>query len=118
MTKELLNQFEDFELFAENVEKAVEGARIKTEYPVDLHLYRCDGQYDIFNVPASINDYNEIFQDAKAHLIATEMIWMHLGWQGETFIDFYENTPAEAVYCRVTVWLNYVDGRILTRVEC
>jgi hypothetical protein len=112
MTKELLNQFEDFELFAENVEKAVEAARIKTEYPVDLRLYMGDGQYDIFNAPASINDYNEIFQDAKKHLTETN------GWQDETFIDFYENTPAEAVYCGVTVWLNYVDGRVLTRVEC
>ena len=47
MTKELLNQFEDFKLFAENIEKAV-----------------------------------------------------------------------EAAYCNVTVWLNYVDGRVLTSVEC
>jgi hypothetical protein len=112
MTKELLNQFEDLELFAENVEKAAEAARIRTEYPVDLRLYMGNGQYGIFNVPASINDYNEIFQDAKKRLIATN------GWQDETFIDFYENIPAEAVYCRVTVWLNYVDGRVMTRVEC
>lgn len=112
MTKELLNQFEDLELFAENVEKAVEAARIKTEYPVDLRLYMGDGQYDIFNVPSTIADYNEIFQVANARLIVTNV------WQDETFIDFYENTPAEAVYCGVTVWLNYVDGRMLTRVEC
>lgn len=112
MTKDLLSQFEDLKLFAENVEKAVEAARIKTEYPVDLRLYMGDGQYDIFNVPASINDYNEIFQDAKARLIETE------GWWDETFIDFYENTPEEAAYCGVTVWLNYVNGRVLTRVEC
>lgn len=112
MTKELLNQFEDLELFAENVEKAAEAARIRTEYPIDLRLYMGDAQYDIFNVPASINDYNEIFQDAKARLIVTNE------WQDETFIDFYENTPAEAVYCGVTVWLNNVDGRVLTRVEC
>lgn len=112
MTKELLNQFEDLELFAENVEKAVEAARIKTEYPVDLRLYMGDGQYDIFNVPSTIADYNDIFQVAKARLIVTNV------WQDETFIDFYENTPAEAVYCGVTVWLNYVDGRVLTRVEC
>lgn len=71
-----------------------------------------NGQYDIFNVPSTIVDYNEIFQDAKARLIVTN------GWQDETFIDFYENTPAESVYCRVTVWLNYVDGRVLTRMEC
>lgn len=112
MTKELLNQFEDLELFTENVEKAAEAARTRTEYPVDLRLYVGDGQYDIFNVPASINDYNEIFQDAKKRLIEAN------GWRDETFIDFYENTPAEAVYCGVTVWLNYVDGRVLTRVEC
>lgn len=111
MTKELLNQFEDLELFAENVEKAVEAARIKTEYPVDLRLYMGNGQYDFFNVPASIIDYTEIFQVAKARLIVTN------GWQDETFIEFYENTPAEAAYCGVTVWLNYVDGRVLTRVE-
>ena len=112
MTKEMLNQFEDLELFAENVEKAAEAARIRTEYPVDLRLYMGNGQYDIFNVPSTIVDYNEIFQDAKKRLIETN------GWQDETFIDFYENTPAEAVYCGVTVWLNYVDGRMLTRVEC
>ena len=112
MTKDLLNQFEDLELFAENVEKAAEAARIRTEYPVDLHLYMGNGQYDIFNVPSTIVDYNEIFQEAKKRLIETK------GWQDETFIDFYENTPAEAVYCGVTVWLNYVDGRVLTRVEC
>jgi hypothetical protein len=114
MTKDLLNQFEDFELFAENVEKAVEAARIKTEYPVDLRLYMGDGQYDIFNAPASINDYNEIFQDAKKRLIETNE------WQDETFIDFYENIPSANAsnYCFVTVWLNYVDGRVLTRVEC
>lgn len=111
MTKEMLNQFEDLELFAENVEKAAEAARIRTEYPVDLRLYMGNGQYDIFNVPSTIVDYNEIFQDAKKRLIETN------GWQDETFIDFYENTPAEAVYCGVTVWLNYVDGRVLTRVE-
>lgn len=112
MTKELLNQFEDFEMFAENVEKAVEAARNRTEHPVDLRLYMGNGQYDIFNVPSTIVDYNEIFQVAKARLIVTN------GWQDETFIDFYENIPAGAVYCRVTVWLNYVDGRVLTRVEC
>lgn len=112
MTKELLNQFEDLELFAENIEKAVEAARIKTEYPVDLRLYMGNGQYDIFNVPAFINDYYDIFYETKKRLIETK------GWQDETFIDFYENTPAEAVYCGVTVWLNYVDGRVLTRVEC
>ena len=112
MTKELLDQFEEIELFAENVEKAVEVARFKTEYPVDLLLYMGNGQYDIFNVPASIIDYNEIFQDAKKRLIETN------GWQDETFIDFFENTPAEAAYCNVTVWLNYVDGRVLSRVEC
>lgn len=112
MTKELLNQFEDLELFAENVEKAAEAARIRTEYPIDLRLYMGNGQYDIFNVPSTIADYNEIFQVAKARLIVTNE------WQDEIFIDFYENTPAEAVYCRVTVWLNYVDGRVLTRVEC
>ena len=112
MTKDLLNQFEDLELFAENVEKAAEAARIRTEYPVDLRLYMGNGQYDIFNVPSTIVDYNEIFQEAKKRLIETK------GWQDETFIDFYENTPAEAVYCGVTVWLNYVDGRVLTRVEC
>lgn len=43
MTKDLLNQFEDLELFAENVEKAAEAARIRTEYPVDLRLYMGNG---------------------------------------------------------------------------
>jgi hypothetical protein len=114
MTKELLNQFEDLELFAENIEKAAEAARIRTEYTVDLRLYMGNGQYDIFNVPASINDYNEIFQDAKKRLIETNE------WQDETFIDFYENIPSANAsnYCGVTVWFNYVDGRVLTRVEC
>lgn len=112
MRKDLLNQFEDLELFAENVEKAVETARIRTEYPVDLRLYMGNGQYDIFNVPSTIVDYNEIFQVAKTRFIVTNE------WQDETFIDFYENTPAEAAYCGVTVWLNYVDGRVLTSVEC
>lgn len=114
MTKELLNQFEDLELFAENVEKAVEAARIRTEYPVDLRLYMGNGQYDIFNVPAFINDYYDIFYEAKKRLIETN------GWQDETFIDFYENISSANAsnYCGVTVWLNYVDGRVLTRVEC
>ena len=112
MTKYLLNQFEEVELFAENVEQAVEAARIKTDYPVDLRLYVGDGQYDIYNTPSSIMDYVEILQDAKKRLVEMDE------WKDETFIDFYENTPAEAVFCGVTIWLNHVDGRVLTRVEC
>ena len=111
MTKELLNQFEDLELFTENVENALERARQKTEYPLDLRLYVGNGQHDIFCTFGCVADYLEMFEDAKKRLIETN------GWQDETFIDIYENTPAEAVYCGVTIWLNYVDGRVLTRVE-
>ena len=111
MTKELLNQFEDLELFTENVEYALERARQKTKYPLDLRLYVGNGQYDIFCSFGCVADYLEMFEDARKRLIETNV------WQHETFIDIYENTPAEAVYCDVTIWLNYVDGRVLTRVE-
>lgn len=111
MRKELLNQFEDLELFAENLDKAVTIAIRNTDYPIDLRLYVGDGQYDIFEALGSVEDYLEIFKDAEKRLIETK------GWQHETFIDIYENTPAEAAFCGVTIWLNYVDGRVLTRVE-
>ena len=112
MTKELLNQFEDLELFTENVENALERARQKTEYPLDLRLYVGNGQHDIYTLFSNIDDFFEIFIDAKKRLEQTN------GWQDETFIDIYENTPAEAAFCGVTIWLNYVDGRLLTMVEC
>ena len=111
MRKELLNQFEDLELFAENLDKAVAIAMRNTDYPIDLRLYVGDGQYDIFETLGSVEDYLEIFKDAEKRLIETK------GWLDETVIDLYENNPAEAAFCGVTIWLNYVDGRVLTRVE-
>ena len=112
MRKELLNQFEDLELFTENADYAIERARQKTEYPIDLRLYIGNGQHDIYTQFSNVDDFFEIFKDVKKRLEETK------GWQDETFIDIYENNPAEAAFCGVTIWFNYVDGRVLTRVEC
>lgn len=112
MTKELLNQFEELELFSEKVEQAVEAARLKTEYPVDLRLYFGDGRYGIYFIPTTIMHYEELLREAKEKLIIYKEYW------DEIFIDFYENTPAEARFCGVTIWLNYVDGKVVSTLEC
>lgn len=111
MRKELLNQFEELELFAENVENALEIARQRSEHVLDLRLFESYGLWDIFSTEASIQNYNDILIAVKKIFKETER------WRDETFIDIYENAPAEAVYTGVTIWLNYVDGRIESRVE-
>ena len=111
MTKELLNEFEEFELFAKNVEKAIDIAWKKTEYPIDLRLYVGMGQYNIYRACGDIADYWELFNDARKR-------WLDINvMQNETFIDIYENTPAEAKFCGVTIWVDYVDGKLVTEVQ-
>lgn len=120
MRKELLSQFEELELFAENVEKAVEAARLKTQYPVDLRFYVGEGQYDIYETPTTIEHYVELLRDIKQKFLERKK-WRtaHLSpWRDEMFIDLYENTPAEAVYCGVTIWLSYFEGQVFSNIDC
>lgn len=121
MTKELLSQLKDFEIFAERMEKFVE--EIKTDKVLnkagfkleDMDLRTKDGE--IFSIPTKLEDYfdlwNEVKKCANDFFMEKDIEKRDMWGLNEFFFDLYWNDIAgkSAYYQDMVFWVFFDDEK-------
>ena len=99
MTKELLNQLKDFEIFVERMEAFVDSIQLDG-YPIeqyDLRMPNLKGMMDnIYSIPKNFKDYAEI--------------WTDILYIRDNITDYYKKVVGECTFFDV-YWNDTEDNR-------